>query len=1140
LTREDFRGENKKTPILLINWNNFKPSDVIKFNAVYDTIGRRADGTVLPEHTLVVGLFNANNPKAYKGDDFFRRWSQNVLSKSLLEALPHLEEMQLHKAFFKEKSEELKQETVIIDLYESNDWKEILLGRWVLKGKELIFEQGKLKSSIEKSRAENQPLEIKNGLWNNDLFRTFWQQEKLAGRLEDIKFLHSHGYDWVNVCQPKDTGTKVLCERVETAPLDTDMYVLNPTLFSKFLYDYTFIPTETGTEEHEGVKGDLFKIPGWLQTHALDEAKKAKPMSLYVTRELSTHQWAELLEAAKYYKVSLDIKLAPNILVPTDLQVIFDTVNKEVKDNLDQNALRMHVRNDSDQQPNVYITSDISYTVLKLKKQPENANCKVINVSELESQDLWEQLNAKMEGLEYSFVKSKNALLMALEAGDTIILKGKFKSELIDELASLCMPNAYAWIDGEKVVLPGKLMTGKLILVSENENKFGFIPVNKEKEQDILACKSNLIQEIQAEIKELSEAVEEQKRKDWLSTRTVVQLNSILSYVKSTGADPKMNWEGLAHISESNKNSMGPSIKIDLSLKLSKDFKHARYTQIDDVLRGKRSNPFVFVAGSTGVGKSSFVQKELEKIPGSPYKVYVGFKNIQEWVGNTQQAEYPVLFIDEANIDSGDFSNYEGLFDKPPHMLINGKYVTLTDKHKVIFAGNPLSYGSRKMPALFNDYGGSIVFPPMSPAYLYHQILNPIFSSNISAVGENESLPVDRNHKYSYMILSLYQQVVSLSEDSILISPRELQMMALLIMTKYKNTGELSEPDVVNILKKIAEPLIPKKYKNNFEKFCLDQWGEVEIGVLRDRFIPATATTDAFLVTRSRRSIDNEMSDFLSVRQLKRNTQELTLKYAAGLGGIVLEGEPGVGKSEFVINLLVEKGFKEKSIDSKIASDDILQNYFYKMPVSMQASDKEKLLLKAFHEGSVVVIDEMNSSPMMETLLNALLMGYDLEGNRAKNPGFMIIATQNPVSMAGREVASSAVEHRFVKRMFLPYSDLEMINIVQERGLVLKESAEIVKDYSQARQYAQEHHKEPAPTFGHVMKKVKSKLEAEKRSANVIFKEAAQKAGRLEAERVKAEGLKKQTGGDSTLILSKTDPKVHDNMIHRKSPGLDR
>jgi len=1135
LTKEDFSGENKKTPIILVNWNNFKPSDVIKFNALYDTKERKADGTLLPEHTRVIGLYNTNNPKAYKGNDFFRRWVQNLLSKSLLEALPHAKEIQSYKAFFKVKPEGLPLETVIIDLYESSDWKEILLGRWVLQGKALMFEEGKLKASIKKSRAENKPLEIKNGLWNNEIFKTFWQQEKLAGRLNDLNLVYSQGYDWVNVCQPKDTGTKILCERVETAPLDKEVYILNPTVFSKFLYDYTFKPSDLGTEEHEGVKGDLFKIPGWLQTHASDETEKTKPMLLYVTRALSTHQWAELLEAAKDYKVSLDIKLAPNVFVPTDLQTMFNAVNNEIKDNLDQDAVRMHVRNDSDQQSKIYITSDIAYTVSKLKTQEENVNCKVINVSELESQELWEQLNAKMEGLQYSFIKSKNALLMALQAGDTVILKGKFKSELIDELASLCMPNAYAWLDGEKVVLPSQLMPGKLILVSEDENKFDFIPVNKENEQAILAYKSNLIQEIQAEIKELSEAVEEQKRKDWLSTRTVVQLNSILSYVKSTGSDPRLNWEGLAHISEYNKNNIGQSVKIDLSLESSEDFKYARYTQIDDVLRGKRSNPFVFVAGSTGVGKSSFVQKELEKIPGSPYKVYVGFKKIQEWVDNTQHAEYPVLFIDEANIDSGNFSNYEGLFDKPPHMIINGKYITLTDKHKVIFAGNPLSYGSRKIPTLFNDYGGAIVFPPMSPAYLYHQILNPIFSSNIGAEGENKPLPEDMNSEYSYMILSLYQQIVSMSEDGILMSPRELQMMALLMMTKYKNTGKLSQQSVLKIMKDIAEPLVPKRYKDNFETFCLDHWGELDMVVQEERIIPATTTTDAFLVTGSRRSIDNEINDFLSVRQLKWETTEHALKYAAGLGGIVLEGEPGVGKSEFVINVLVEKGFKEKSISSTVISDEIPKNYFYKMPVSMQASDKEKLLLRAFHEGSVVVIDEINSSPMMETLLNALLMGYDLEGNRAKIPGFMIIATQNPVSMAGREAASSAVEHRFIKRIFTPYTDLEMINIVQERGLLLKESAEIVKDYSKARQYAQEHHKEPAPTFGHVMTVVKSKLEAEKRAKKIVFYAAAEESARIAAERAKAEELKKQSGGDNKVIFGKSEDRTKDSMMHSKN-----
>lgn len=1066
LTYENFRGENKKTPLVIVNLNNFKRPDTIKFNALYDLKERRADGTLLPRHTRVIGLlFNINNPAAYKGDDFFRRWYVNTLPAALRDVLSQEDAVKSLKNIFKEKAEALqRQETVMIDLYESIDWKEMLLGRWVLDGKSLSFEEGKLIAALENAKAENMPLEIKNGLWKYEAFRTFWQQEKLSGRLEGVEFVHGQGYDWAHVCE--DSTQTVTWNRVAISPPD-EMYVLNPTLLSKFLFDYVFKPSDLGIPGPEGIEGDLFKSPGWLQTH-----QKPQPLALYVTRNLSSHQWAEFLETSKKYGVSLDIHLAPHVILPDGLG----------------ESERVHVSNDSVMiEPSVYITSDMHFTVSHL--QTKHVGCKPINISELESQDLLEHLHPKMRGLEYSFFRTENALLTALKAGETVILKGKFKPEWVDILSSLCIPGAHIWINGERIILPGKVL-----LVSEDEQAFQFTSVIKEKDEDIQIYKKKLIEEIQAQQKETAESLEQKNIHEWLNTRSVVQLESSLRYVQATGHDPRVNWDGFVSISENKTMSPKDKDKVldiqDLSLEASERFKQERYTQIDEVLRGKRCDPFVFIAGSTGVGKSSFIQKELENIAGSPYKVYIGLENIQAWAANTQKADFPVLFIDEANIDAGDFSNYEGLWDKPPHMIIKGKYVVLSEKHKVIFAGNPSSYGSRRTPGLFEDYGNSVVFPPMSPAYVYHQVLKPILNANVAPLGalHAKRMPETGQEQLGKVILDVYQRLVNLSKDKILISPRELEMMALLLITQYQKTGSLKGQDIATIIRTISEPLIPQKDKSHFfeQKTSPDP-------IVANRILPQTSSTDAFLVTASRRSIDDEIGRFLCLRAFKRNTHEAAIRYAAGLGGIVLEGDPGLGKSEFVINLLAEKGFTEKTFSSEVQRTepvllDTSKNYFYKMPVSMQEADKEKLLLQTFHEGSIVVIDEINSGPMMEKLLNAILMGYDLQGNRPVNPGFGIIATQNPASMAGRTVASTALEHRFIKRYFSPYPPCEMEAILQQRGLSIRDAKALVEDYHLVWNYAHQHHKEPAPTFGHLIeealkRKQQAKIEAEAQAA---------------------------------------------------------
>ena len=196
------------------------------------------------------------------------------------------------------------------------------------------------------------------------------------------------------------------------------------------------------------------------------------------------------------------------------------------------------------------------------------------------------------------------------------------------------------------------------------------------------------------------------------------------------------------------------------------------------------------------------------------------------------------------------------------------------------------------------------------------------------------------------------------------------------------------------------------------------------------------------------------------------------------LGGIILEGDPGIGKSQFAIDSLIANKFREVSFsDPKSHTGDI----FYKIPASMSTSNKQKLLLKAFNEGAVVIMDEMNSSPMMENLLNALLMGYDLNNKTPKRAGFIIISTQNPISMEGRSATSTALERRLFKIELPQYSNNEMEAILVNRGLNAERAALEVKEYTTVRNYGIEHNTEPLPSFRQLLQKAKFILKAQAR-----------------------------------------------------------
>lgn len=188
-----------------------------------------------------------------------------------------------------------------------------------------------------------------------------------------------------------------------------------------------------------------------------------------------------------------------------------------------------------------------------------------------------------------------------------------------------------------------------------------------------------------------------------------------------------------------------------------------------------------------------------------------------------------------------------------------------------------------------------------------------------------------------------------------------------------------------------------------------------------------------------------------------------------GTGGIILEGEPGIGKSVFVLRLLTSLGYQEQTNIKAPLSEDHTKP-FYQMPVSLTYSDKQTLLLKAFDEGAVVVIDEINSSPMMERMLNALLMGKTPEGRPPLKPGFMIIGTQNPVTMSGRRAPSTALARRVCTITIPSYPPHEMLEILGTKGVSDSKARILIEVYQERLAYAIQHHKEPVPTFRDLLK----------------------------------------------------------------------
>ena len=184
-------------------------------------------------------------------------------------------------------------------------------------------------------------------------------------------------------------------------------------------------------------------------------------------------------------------------------------------------------------------------------------------------------------------------------------------------------------------------------------------------------------------------------------------------------------------------------------------------------------------------------------------------------------------------------------------------------------------------------------------------------------------------------------------------------------------------------------------------------------------------------ITDSNRPAAELLTEFLQLRQ--HQIHSATILAPPGLGGITLEGDPGLGKSELVMACLTAQGLTKKSLDAQDTPEN--QNYFYHLPAATNPKIKREILKKAFHEGVPVVVDEFNTSESLKDLYYRLLMGKGDSGEPPEKPGFMLIGTQNPMTMAGRAKTCTAMAHRMHYRVLPHYTTEEMYLILREMGL---------------------------------------------------------------------------------------------------------
>jgi len=898
-----------------------------------------------------------------------------------------------------------------------------------------------------------------------------------------LQLIIKTGYDWE---ERKKRMTFYKGISIQNVP------VVNPSLMNEFFGQYKLIENQE----------NMTHVPGWI------EQNKGQNLIINVTRHLSEEQWARIADECERYNVNLQIHYDSSIQLPEILMSHSEIIHPVIKSSCEI-KIPEHTSH--------IISSDLDVTIIQKISSEDDSY--VIDISECSASDLLGKIEGGWDKKKqtFHFKKSKNILDDLLTSNKKVILKGTFSPELADALQPYILQRAANQESRGQLILlspmdhknPFNYLSGKLHNVTLKEKLYYLkqtstsskkVELNhKEIELDRKETIESDIKEVATlDQKEIIELTEEEQKKPFC------QLKTIQAYTnQGIQQNPWNGMEALSRLTLEDERINYNDSKTNAEL-----FTHKRIVSVNNILS---IMPYVFLSGLTGVGKSTFVQKDFlahirnQKPAG---RLYQGESDIKNWAVDTDSGK-KILFIDEANLSSHQWSEFEGLYQTPPRLFINGEYFTLTEDHKVIFAGNPVSYGDeRKLSPFFKRHGNAIVFDPLPPEYIYEYILKPVLGNTLPS---KLFLPI------SVCLLKMYRFLLQCSTQEVLISPRELQMIALLIIQDINNYKLNEENEIKNVIAStkynvylIGKTLVPDQFQqsfdNEFKHPCpFESKKEEKLG------------ESDFLITPSRVSTLQLLTNLFTLREWRQeNKESLTEEQLyGGMGGLILEGTSAAGKSELVIAALRARGYVEMKPETPSTPTSVLttisilpslqsspspilplvqsststceptdppQKIFYRIPVSMSLNEKKALLLKAFHQGAIVLIDEINSSPMLEQLLNALAMGRTLEGQRPNKPGFLIIGTQNPITMLGRRAPSTAFSRRFIKEIVPDYSAEELQNILISKGTYPSQASRLVEIYHKQLKRALEEHLSPVPTFRDVIKL------AEKHNANLKIK----------------------------------------------------
>lgn len=394
------------------------------------------------------------------------------------------------------------------------------------------------------------------------------------------------------------------------------------------------------------------------------------------------------------------------------------------------------------------------------------------------------------------------------------------------------------------------------------------------------------------------------------------------------------------------------------SVEKKSDRSHKQMAEFERLL-AEEGTDLIMLKGGTGVGKTEAVKRLLPE--------HSELHNIEQWL----RGEKKYLLLDEANMKKpGTFDFLKGITRKNRLIYYSptGKFYQIPSGNKVIMTANPENFPGRYWHDFFQTYVKTIYFKKPTDAEIKKTTLACIDNEDIQ---HHLLFVYHLFEKYNPFLMSSYRDIENLRDRFLTLlngNPKETLFNACIGQYAGGIQDQEKRSEFIN---ELTMRLGIKHIKKSYE---VRKIGSVFITPQKEYLIDAIQQ-------------DLLMRD----RFIKNQLESKALPPPSYKSAVVLEGEPGTGKSSLLRELAAKYD-----------------------PITISGGSKKvsKLLIDAFHAGKIVILDEFNlDDPDLEILKNELLSGR-YQGKLAKTPGFMILASQNASSLAGRKSQSPAEMNR--------------------------------------------------------------------------------------------------------------------------------